>query len=202
VYPKTLSPKGTHRSPRPTKDDKGQNNQLLDCQGSGSILASIHLGAEALTDVFELTLRHPERGEYLADDAHHSKIALTISLALRLALAETLGISASELGYATRPGKLPNGLPVRIIQLYDVISGGAGFASSASLHIEQILRLVIKKLTCSHCESGCSECLIDSQTRHDYDKIDRKTAFDWLGANFANYVGLTEQDKLSLSDAI
>lgn len=202
VYPKTLSPKGTHRSPRPTKDDKGQSNQLLDCQGSGSILANIHLGAKALTDVFELTLRHPERGEYLADDAHHIKIALTISLALRLALAETLGISASELGYATRPGKLPNGLPVRIIQLYDVISGGAGFASSASLHIEQMLRLVTKKLTCSHCESGCSECLIDSQTRHDYDKIDRKAAFDWLGANFANYVGLAEQDKLSLRDAI
>lgn len=202
VYPKALSSEGTHRSPRPTKNEKGQNNQLINCQGSGSILANIHFGAEALTDVFELTLRHPQRGEYLADDTHHSKIALTISLALRLALAETLGISASELGYATRPGKLLNGLPVRIIQLYDVISGGAGFASSAALHIERILRLVTKKLTCSHCESGCSECLIDSQSRHDYDKIDRKAALDWLGVSFENFVGLTEQEKLSLNDAI
>lgn len=202
IYPNSLSPIGTHRSPRPTKNDKGQNNQLIDCQGSGSILANIHLGTEALTDVFELTLRHPERGEYLTDDAHYIKIALTISLALRLALAEALGISASELGYATRPGKLPNGLPVRIIQLYDVISGGAGFASSAALHIEHILRLLTKKLTCSHCESGCSECLIDSQTRHDYDRIDRKAALDWLGSNFKNYVGLTDQDKLSFNDAI
>lgn len=202
VYPTSLSPNGTHHAPRPTKNDKGSNNQLINCEGSGSILSNIHLGAEALTDVFELTLLHPVRVEYLADDAYGVKIALTISLALRLALAETLGISASELGYATRPGKLPNGSLVRIIQLYDVISGGAGFASSAALYIEHILSLITKKLTCSHCESGCSECLIDSQTRHDYDKIDRKAALDWLGADFENYVGLTDKDKLSFSDAI
>src|SRR5690606_35900321 len=127
-------------------------------------------------------------------------IALTLSVALRASLASILGISPSELGYATRPAKPLNGRSVRNIQLFDIISGGAGFASSAPLHIEPLLRGMVDKLHCKHCETGCSECLLDSQTRHDYDKIDRSLALEWLGANFVNHVGLTAEDKLSFAD--
>lgn len=199
-FPKSLSPTGEHYPPRPTKDDKDQNNKRLPCPGSGSIVPNVSLGAKYFTDVFELTLRHPERGEFIADTEQGRVIALTLSVALRASLASILGISPSELGYATRPAKPLNGRSVRNIQLFDIISGGAGFASSAPLHIEPLLRGMVDKLHCKHCETGCSECLLDSQTRHDYDKIDRSLALEWLGANFVNHVGLTAEDKLSFAD--
>lgn len=199
-FPQGLSPSGEHFPPRPGKDDKDQNNKRLPCQGSGSIVPNVSLGATSFTDVFELTLHHPVNGEYIPDNEQGRCIAMTLAVAMRSALGEILGISASELGYATRPSKLENGQPIRILQLYDVISGGAGFASSASLHIENLLRKMVETLHCSHCESGCSECLLDSQTRHDHDKLDRKLALDWLGDEFVHYVGLSSEDKLCLTD--
>jgi len=199
-FPVGLSPSGQHYPPRPGKEDKDQNNKRLPCQGSGSIMGNISLGAKSFTDVFELTLRHPVSGEYIADNGQGIAIAMTLAVALRLALAEILGVSASELGYATRPSKLQNGQAIRIIQLYDVISGGAGFASSAPLHVERLLKLMVRKLNCKHCETGCSECLLDSQTRHDHDTLDRQRALEWLGNGFEHYVGLADADKLSLED--
>lgn len=199
-FPKGLCPTGDHFPPRPTKEDKDQSNKRLPCQGSGSIVPSVSLGVTALTDVFELTLHHPVRGEYISDTELGRCISMTLAVALRSALSEILGISASELGYATRPSKLENGQSIRVLQLYDVISGGAGFASSAPLHIESLLQKMVKTLHCSHCESGCSECLLDSQTRHDHEKLDRKLALEWLGDDFDHYVGLPIEEKLSLID--
>lgn len=199
-FPRGLSPSGEHFPPRPTKEDKDQNNKRLPCQGSGNIVPNVSLGVTSLTDVFELTLHHPVRGEHIADSDQGRSVAMTLAVALRSALAEILGISASELGYATRPSKLENGQPIRVLQLYDVISGGAGFASSAPLHVERLLRKMVETLNCAHCESGCSECLLDAQTRNDHDKLDRKLALEWLGDDFAHHVGLSNEDKLSLAD--
>ncbi|MDV7211464.1 DEAD/DEAH box helicase [Azotobacter beijerinckii] len=199
-FPRDLSPSGEHYPPRPTKEDKDQNNKRLPCQGSGSIMPNVSLGATAFTDVFELTLHHPMRGEHIADSDLGRTVAMTLAVALRASLAEILGISASELGYATRPTKLANGQSIRVLQLFDVISGGAGFASSAPMHVERLLRGMIERLGCQHCETGCSECLLDSQTRHDHDKLDRKLALEWLGADFIHHVGLTVEDKLSFAD--
>lgn len=199
-FPHDLSPSGEHYPPRPTKEDKDQHNKRLPCQGSGSIVPNVSLGATSFTDVFEITLHHPVRGEYIADSDQGRTIAMTLAVSMRASLAAILGISTSELGYATRPTKLANGQSIRVLQLFDVISGGAGFASSAPMHVERLLRGMVEKLGCEHCETGCSECLLDSQTRHDHDKLDRKLALEWLGADFINHVGLTVEDKLSFAD--
>lgn len=196
-YPSVLSPSGSHFPPRPSKEDKDKNNKRLTCSGAASLVPNVVLGAYAYTDVFELILRHPVSGEFLADGSEEAKsIAITLAVALRAALSGILGVSPSELGYATRPARLENGAAIRVIQLYDIISGGAGFASSAPIHIETLLVKMVKHLECSHCETACSECLLDSQTRHDHDSLDRKLALDWLGANFANYVRLPEEEQL------
>lgn len=112
-----------------------------------------------------------------------------------------LGVSAAELGYAVRPVRLENEQSVLAVQLYDIISGGAGFASSAPLHIEAVLKGMVKQLGCHHCDTACSECLLDSQTRHDHDLLDRKAALAWLGADFSHYIGLPDEEKFSLADA-
>ncbi|MDO9519388.1 MAG: DEAD/DEAH box helicase [Pseudohongiella sp.] len=199
-FPKELSPQGKHFPPRPTKKDKDVNKQRLHCDGNSSLQPKVHLGTVSRTDVLELTLHHPGRLEYIHDSETGQSIAITIAVALRQALAETLGISASELGYATRPSKLNNGSAIRIVQLYDIISGGAGFSSSAPLAIEALLSKLIEKLDCAHCETGCSDCLLDAQSRHDFERINRKLAKDWLGDEFAHHIGLSNEDKLGFAD--
>src|SRR5690606_40315281 len=113
-----------------------QNNKRLPCPGSGSIVPNVSLGAKYFTDVFELTLRHPERGEFIADTEQGRVIALTLSVALRASLASILGISPSELGYATRPAKPLNGRSVRNIQLFDIISGDRKSTRLNSSHVK------------------------------------------------------------------
>lgn len=199
-FPEHLSPDREHYALRPSRGDNGQSGGRKPCPGGGSLQTGVVLGAAALTDVFELTLRHPTRGEFIADDVEGRVIALTLAVAARAALAAILGISANELGYATRPARLDSGEAVRVIQLFDVISGGAGFASSAPLHIEPLLERMANQLDCTRCETGCSECLIDSVSRHDADKLNRRLAFDWLGSDFTRHVRLVDDDKLALSD--
>ncbi|EKK70841.1 hypothetical protein EC80416_5493, partial [Escherichia coli 8.0416] len=144
----------------------------------------------------------PQKGEYLPDNTEEGRIvAMTLAVALRQALAGVLGISGAELGYSVRPVRLEDGQSVLAVQLYDVISGGAGFASSAPVHIEAILQGMVKQLGCRHCDTACSECLLDSQTRHDHDLLDRKAALAWLGDDFTYYIGLPDEETFSLPDA-
>ncbi|MDH1169162.1 DEAD/DEAH box helicase [Pantoea agglomerans] len=191
-----------HYPPRPGKADRDSQNQRLVCSGSTALMKNVTLGALARTDVFEIILRKPQNGEYLPDNTEEGRIVgMTLAVALRQALSGRLGISAAELGYALRPVRLEDGQSVLAVQLYDVISGGAGFASSAPLHIEAILQGMVKQLGCRHCNSACSECLLDSQTRHDHDLLDHKAALTWLGDDFTYYVGLPAEETLSLPDA-
>lgn len=196
-FPKTLSPDKDHFPLRASKSDKDSSGHRLPCEGSARLMPSVHLGFQARTDVFELILRHPQTHEYLPEQDEQSKItAVTLAVALRSALAGILGISTSELGYATRPMKLESGHGVTVLQLFDVISGGAGFASSAALHIEDLLAKMVDNLHCTHCETSCSECLLDSQSRHDHDKLDRTIALNWLGNDFKRFIGLPENEQL------
>ena len=139
------------------------------------------LGAEASTDVFELTLINPITGEYLLDDKsdRNRTIAITLAIALKYALAKLLGISPSELGYAYRPLRL-EGIAILILKLYDQISGGAGFASSALIHIDKLLREMEEQLKCEYCNTACAECLLDTESRHSFDFLDRSIALQWL----------------------
>lgn len=191
-----------HYPPRPGKADRDSQNHRLICPGSTALMKNVTLGALARTDVFEMVLRKPQNGEYLPDNTEEGRIvAMTLAVALRQALAGVLGISAAELGYSVRPVRLEDGQSVLAVQLYDVISGGAGFASSAPVHIEAILQGMVKQLGCRHCETACSECLLDSQTRHDHDLLDRKAALAWLGDDFTYYIGLPDEETFSLPDA-
>ncbi|SFR09045.1 hypothetical protein SAMN04487773_2469 [Enterobacter sp. kpr-6] len=60
---------------------------------------------------------------------------------------------------------------------------------------------MVKQLGCTHCDTACSDCLLDSQTRHDHDHLDRKAALAWLGDDFSHYIGLPDEEKFSLPDA-
>ena len=197
--PKSMA---AHYPPRPGKDDRDSQNQRVICPGSTALNTNVTLGALARTDVFELILRRPQDGEYIPDSSEQGRIvAMTLAVALRRALAGVLGVSAAELGYAVRPVRLESEESVLAVQLYDIISGGAGFASSAPMHIETIMQGMVKQLGCTHCDTACSDCLLDSQTRHDHDRLDRKAALAWLGDDFSHYIGLPDEETFSLPNA-
>lgn len=185
-YPTNLSPDKPHKPIRGSKKDKadGRNH---DCEGSAHIHKDIYLGCQTKTDVLEIVLCHPNTHEYLIDTGPNTQnrtIALTIAVAARNALASSLGILNSEMGYVIRP-TLVNGENVLAIQMYDTISGGAGFASSGSTMIRTVLSKAYDNLSCNdNCDSICASCLLDADTRHDADNLNRLLALDWLTKDF------------------
>ncbi len=190
--PSYFNPTIPHRPLRAVKKDKN-SDENVGCDGSPYLMKNIHLGCHSKTDVFELVLKHPVRNEYIPDSPRGKIIAMTLSLALRKALAGILGISTSELGYSIRPAIVESGEPAKIIQLYDVISGGAGFASTAHYHIQTLLTEMVNNLHCSKCSHGCGECLLESDTRNDTDYIDSALALEWLGDDFEQFNTLPEE---------
>jgi DEAD/DEAH box helicase domain-containing protein len=185
-YPTNLSPDKPHKPIRGSKKDKADGRHH-DCEGSAHIHKDIYLGCQTKTDVLEIVLCHPNTHEYLIDTGPNTQnrtIALTIAVAARNALASSLGILNSEMGYVIRP-TLVNGENVLAIQMYDTISGGAGFASSGSTMIGSVLSKAYDNLSCNdNCDSICASCLLDADTRHDADNLNRLLALDWLTKDF------------------
>lgn len=191
-FPSKLSPNSEHRPITSTPKSKDSDGYQPPCDGSTTVHSDIHIACSSLTDAFELTLKHPITGQYIDVTSEGETIALTLAVALRNALANKLGIATSEIGYAVRPSRvLSSNLPASVIQLYDVVSGGAGFATSAANDINKLLLEAINNLVCtSKCEDACSTCLLDSNTRHDASHLNRNIALDWLGIEFGKFVTL------------
>ena len=180
-FPKTLSPDSTHYAPQPTREDRRDGHQQVTCPGGGSLQQNVQLGVVSPTDVFELLLRHPHQGRYIDDTHDGHTVALTLAIALRFALADTLGVSPAEIGYATRPKRIGENESALVLQLFDTVSGGAGFSSAAGNVVMKVLYRMAGKLHCDHCETGCSQCLLDTQTRVDHHRMNRTRAREWLG---------------------
>lgn len=194
-FPKGLSPTSEHRPITSTPKSKDTDGYQPPCDGSATVHSDIHIGCTSLTDAFELTLKHPVTGQYIDVSDEGETIALTLAVSLRNALAQKLGISTSEIGYSVRPSReLNTNLPAMIIQLYDVVSGGAGFSTSTARFIGKLLIHMYSNLACSSsCDEACSSCLLDSNTRHDANHLNRKLAIEWLGHNFKKFISLPEE---------
>ncbi|MCL1143229.1 DEAD/DEAH box helicase [Shewanella gaetbuli] len=186
-FPATLTPEKPHKPIRGSKKDK-TDGRHHDCEGSAHIHKDIYLGCRTKTDVLEIVLCHPKTGEYLNDTGPNTEnriIALTLAVATRNALAASLGILNNEMGYSIKP-TLINTQPVLAIQVYDTISGGAGFASSGAAMIASVLSRAYDTLHCKdECDSLCASCLLDADTRHDVNNLNRLLALEWLTKDFS-----------------
>lgn len=191
-FPSSLSPNSTHNPITSTPKSKDTDGHQPRCDGSATVHSNVHIGCSSLTDAFELTLKHPVTGQFIDTTDDGETIALTLAVALRNALTTKLGISTSEIGYAIRPSKLlESNLNATVIQLFDSISGGAGFATSAAKSIDELLLTAFENLRCkSKCEDVCSTCLLDSNTRHDANHLNRHIALEWIGNDFEKFVSL------------
>lgn len=155
----------------------------LFCPGSDSawkIKQGITLGHEGWTDVLEIQLKTLS-GAWLYDDV----AARTLAVALRDALAELIGVQATELGCDVKESKPEPGARCQSILIFDRFA--AGYASSADRYLGRMFALARQRLQCAaECDSACPRCVLDFDQRFAADSLDRYAALEVLTQDWVN----------------
>lgn len=186
--PKELQPDKSHR---PVGGLAGSRKDR-DCSGE-TVKANLHLGYQIRTDVLEVFLRNPLTGEWLPDSSEGRLIATTLGVAMRDEIADLLGIASSEMGFSYRLDRDRDTRKGRsVIQLFDEVSGGAGFVLAGLQDITQLLSKAQERLHCkANCENVCSHCLASQDSRVEREELDRKLALRWLSeSQLVEHLGL------------
>lgn len=175
--PKNLLPDQLHR---PVGGITGSRKEF-DCPGT-AVKPNLFLGYQIRTDVMELYLRSPQTGLWLGDSLAEQTIATTLAVALRDVIAELLGIASTEMGFGFRLDRdIESGQGRTVIQLFDEVSGGAGFVLAGLANTTELLRKTLGKLHCPvNCENVCSHCLAGQDSRVEREELDRGRAMEWL----------------------
>ena len=163
-----------------------------DCSGE-AVTHQVHLGYQIHTDILELYLRNPLTGQWLSDSSDGRVIAATLGAALRDVIADQLGIVSTEMGFSHRVDRDRETRQGRaVIQLYDEVSGGAGFVLEGLDDITSLLTKAMQRLHCpADCETVCSHCLAGQDSRVEREELDRRLALRWLiDAAFVDHLGL------------
>lgn len=178
--PPALRPGKDHR---PVGGPSGSHKEK-DCPGSG-VKGNLYLGYQTQTDVLELFLRSPKTGLWLSDSAEHQVIAMTFAVALRDVIAKQLGVASTEMGLGVRLDKdLVSGANRSVVQLFDQVSGGAGFVLAGLADIVELLKEACARLDCAvGCDNICSCCLASQDSRVELEQLDRKATRKWLIEN-------------------
>ena len=166
---------------RPTGGMSGSRKEK-DCSGE-SVKRDVFLGFSNKTDVVEWVLRNPLNGGWLSDEPDDQIIAMTLAVALRDCMAKMIGIESSEMGFSIRLDKdLETNQGRSIVQVYDQISGGAGFVlAGIAVDLTSLMHDVVASLYCPvECENVCSNCLAGGDSRVELEELDRKAAQLWL----------------------
>ena len=177
VIPKELDVLKDHRP----LGGAAANGVAKSCSG-GHVKSNISLGYQVRTDVFEICLRNPIQMQWLTVSEDHHVVATTIAVAMREVLANKLGISPQEVGFATREERdLGNGASRMVIQLFDEASGGAGFVITAIDDLVSLIHQTRKQLECpSSCDTVCSHCLAGNDPNVERYELNRHLAIAWL----------------------
>jgi DEAD/DEAH box helicase domain-containing protein len=188
--PGSLRPDKSHR---PVGGITGSRKDK-DCSGV-AVKPNIYLGYQSQTDVLEFFLKSPKTNQWLSDSNEHQVIATTLAVVLRDAIADELGIATTEMGFSVRLDKdLVSGSGRSVIQLFDQVSGGAGFVLSGLIDIVNLLRKAEDKLICrANCENVCTVCLASQDSRVEQEELDRKATLNWLMENeFIKHLALPD----------
>lgn len=176
ILPASLRPGTTHWPLR-----GGRGTEEATCSAE-SVMSNVHLGYQFLTDVLEVYLKSPRNGEWIGTGDKARVAAATLGLALRESLAATLGISSTEIDFATRQDKdQETGRARTVIQLFDRVSGGAGFVLAGVTDIAELLRDARNRLECPvGCDTVCTSCLAGNDNQVERRALDRHLALAWF----------------------
>lgn len=157
------------------------SGNVRECSGA-SVKADVYLGYQVKTDVVEFYIRNPLTNQWLSDSDEDRIIATTMAVAIREVIAGRLGINSTEMGFGIRPDKdFDTGAGRSVIQLYDLVSGGAGFVLAELGDSVSIIKDAVQKLVCSNdCENVCTNCLASKDSQVEREHLDRKSALQWF----------------------
>lgn len=170
-----------------------QGGLTSECKGSHhrfAIKPNLHLGLEEVTDVLELHLNGLD-GLPIANKV----AAYSIAVALRGAVASTLGVEINEIGCDVKPIRHPMQEQGYVLVLYD--HSAAGYCSSVADRLPEMLHAARKLLDCrANCTSACQHCLLDYDTRFRLDDLDRVAAAEFLSESWMQRLRLQGADEL------
>ena len=174
---------------------KGQGETSAICKGSEkqfAIKPNLHLGLEEVTDVLELQLNGLD--ELPISD---KVAAYSIAVALRAAVATSLGVEIDEIGCDVKPIRHPmQKQEGYVIVLYD--HSAAGYSSSVTERLPELLEHARGNLLhCpGSCQSACQHCLLDYDTRFRLAELDRVAATKFLTEEWVQLLRLQPEDQL------
>jgi len=151
------------------------------CPGSESdwaIQTDLWLAGEELTSVVELRLSDPVSGDFITDET----TAWSLGYALRHGLAQKLGINNQEVSVAVQQvsDDLNDGASFAIY-LYDTATSGAGYVAQFAHYAVSIVEKALNILDCpERCDSACTSCLVDWDSQHQSDHLNRHAASAFL----------------------
>lgn len=171
---------------------RGRNNDRT-CAGSYQpfkIKSGLIFGREYTTDVLEIILNNSN-----GVPCTNTTIAFSIVVALRDAIAKSLGIQSEELGCGIKEIRNASGQRVKCLQIYDIAS--AGYSTIVLSNLVQIFRTAKEILQCSnHCDAACQSCLLSYDTRFKVDQLDRKLALEFLSNEWLDSLDLPVENRL------
>lgn len=176
--PKNFTPGETHYKLRRSKTDSAI------CPGNAAgfaIKKGLAFGHLASTDILQLSLKDVD-GNWLKNRT----VASTLSVVIRDALAEMLGVRSQELSCDVQQVKM-DGIVTESILIID--NNASGFSSGAGHLLDSILMKAHNKLNCpKKCPSSCPNCVLDFDQRFRSDELDRLEALkfltkEWLDKN-------------------
>ena len=172
--------RGPHVKPYPEDDDKHE------CDAR-SPTRHLILGTDFITDIALFSLR-VDQPLTLAPGYTPTIVALrTVSEALATAACRLLELEPGELMAEFRPALTPAGVEGQEAEvfLYDVLPGGAGFASQLPDLTEQLFLVALDLLeNCEEsCDSSCYRCLRSYKNKFEHAFLDRH-----VGAQLLRYL--------------
>lgn len=158
-----------------------ESNAETHCPGNDNdrmIRPNLWLAGEDVTSVLELRLNDANYGAVLDDE----DTAWSIAYALRHGLVTKLGIEASEVCVAVQEAAEPEkSEKIYAIYLYDSASSGAGYVSQLPDLLEDILTRALDMLDCDdQCDSACNTCLLEWDSQHQVEFLQREKAIKFL----------------------
>jgi ATP-dependent helicase YprA (DUF1998 family) len=155
-------------------------NASKKCHASAGIWQG-YLGHTFYSDLLIIRLQWPAGVAYEPGSSWMYDALDTLTQALLLAATRHLDISSSELqagwSYAIAASS-ENTERTAYLFLYDTLSGGAGYATQADAHVENILKETQQILDyCpDNCEQSCYRCLRTYQNRLQHHRLNRGLA--------------------------
>ena len=148
------------------------------------------LGVEAATDVIELQILDAGDGNPIQEKA----AAYSLAVALRQALAGTLGIEDKEIGCAAIASRADNDATTWSIVLYDTAQGGAGYVEAFASQLKTVFTAAREVLRCSRqCDTACHACLLNYDTQHQIEDLNRYSALALLSLRFMSALDLPKE---------